>query len=260
MPWPCHGFTIERNTGVDPHGAIDTRHDHDKERTMAFPTAVNDQITDAVTQSNVKVIGEAPAFAMGSLYQSLAHSTGILFENAVAAQQQLNTIAQAAANQGVIQIYSIDTTAAAGATDKVAQTGVADNLTSLLTVLNAFKSPLAKTDAVQAAQVDTGADAAATAAESSSKDGYNDIAGAVKDAVRFSNDTVLGNADAFNAALRQCTDSFVDTLQRIQHAQEDALRRMLLDAAMAATLKAMLQEPQRSKEFEEVLQAIKRQR
>jgi len=106
---------------------------------MAFPTAVNDQITDAVTQSNVKVIGEAPAFAMGSIYQSMAHSTGILFENAVSAQQQQNTLAQAAANQGVMQIYSVDTTAAAGATEKVAQTGVSDNLTSLLTVLQAFK-------------------------------------------------------------------------------------------------------------------------
>ncbi|MBB4125847.1 hypothetical protein GGR77_001118 [Xanthomonas translucens] len=106
---------------------------------MAFPTAVNDQITDAVTQSNVKVIGEAPAFAMASIYQSMAHSTGILFENAVSAQQQQNTLAQAAANQGVMQIYSLDTSADAGATEKVAQTGVSDNLTSLLTVLNAFK-------------------------------------------------------------------------------------------------------------------------
>ena len=105
---------------------------------MAFPTAVNDQITDAVTQSNVKVIGEAPAFAMGSIYQSLAHSTGILFENAVAAQQQQNTLALAGANQGVMQIYTLDTTAAAGATEKVAQTGVSDNLSSLMTVLKAF--------------------------------------------------------------------------------------------------------------------------
>ena len=47
-------------------------------------------------------------------------------------------------------------------------------------------------------------------------------------------------------------------LQRTQHAQEEALRRVLLDAAMAAALKAMLQEPQRAKEYEEVLQAIKR--
>jgi len=108
---------------------------------MAFPTAVNDQITDAVTQSNVKVIGEAPAFAMGSIYQSMAHSTGILFENAIAAQQQQNTLSLAAANQGVMQIYSLDTTAAAGATEKIGQTGTADNLTSLLTVLSAFKTP-----------------------------------------------------------------------------------------------------------------------
>jgi Killing trait len=106
---------------------------------MAFPTSVNDQVTDAVTQSNVKVVGEAPAMAMGSLYQTMAHSTGILFENSVSAQQQQNTLTQAATNQGVMQIYSVDTTAAAGATEKIAQTGVSDNLTSLLTVLNAFR-------------------------------------------------------------------------------------------------------------------------
>ena len=100
---------------------------------------VNDQITDAVTQSNVKVVGEAPAMAMGTIYQSLAHSTGILFENAVADQQQQNTETQAATNQGVMQIYSVDTAAAAGATEKIAQTGVSDNLTSLLTVLSTFK-------------------------------------------------------------------------------------------------------------------------
>lgn len=105
---------------------------------MAFPTSVNDQVTDAVTQSNVKVVGEAPAMAMGSIYQTMAHSTGILFENAVSAQQQQNTLTQAATNQGVMQIYTLDTTAAAGATEKVAQTGVADNLTSLLTILNAL--------------------------------------------------------------------------------------------------------------------------
>ncbi len=102
--------------------------------------AVNPQVTDAVTQSNVKVIGEAPAMAMGSIYQTMAHSTGILFQNAVAAQQQQNTLSQAAANQGVKQIYSVDTTAAAAATEQAAQTGVADNLASLLTVLNAFRA------------------------------------------------------------------------------------------------------------------------
>lgn len=107
---------------------------------MSDPVTVNPMVTDAVTQSNVKVVGESPAMAISTLYQSMAHSTGILFENAVAAQQQQNILAQAAVNQGVMQIYSLDTTAAAGASEKVAQTGVSDNLTSLLTVLNAFSS------------------------------------------------------------------------------------------------------------------------
>lgn len=102
---------------------------------MATSTAVNSQITDAVTQSNVKVVGEAPAMAMGTIFQSLGHSTSILFQNAVSAQQQQNTLSQAAANQGLMQIYTVDTTAAAGATEKVAQSGVADNLTGLMTVL-----------------------------------------------------------------------------------------------------------------------------
>ncbi|MEJ8474769.1 RebB family R body protein [Roseibium algae] len=102
---------------------------------------VNPMVTDAVTQSNVKVVGEAPAMALGTLYQSMAHSTGVLFENAVSAQQQQNILAQAAVNQGVMQIYSLDTTAVAGASEKVAQTGTSDNLSSMLAVLQAFSNP-----------------------------------------------------------------------------------------------------------------------
>lgn len=106
---------------------------------MAFPTAVNDQVTDAVTQSNVKVIGEAPAMAMGTLFQSLSHSTGVLFENAISAQQQQNTLAQAAANMGVMQIYSLNTMAGAAATEKVSQGGTPDQLTTMLGILKAFQ-------------------------------------------------------------------------------------------------------------------------
>ena len=107
---------------------------------MAFPTAVNAQITDAVTQANVKVLAEAPAMAMGAMFQTMSHSTGILFENSVSAQQQQNTLSQAAANTGVMQIYSVDTMADAAATEKVSQAGVADNLTSLMTVLQSFQN------------------------------------------------------------------------------------------------------------------------
>ncbi|HTQ13430.1 MAG TPA: RebB family R body protein [Rhizomicrobium sp.] len=104
---------------------------------MALPTPVNGQITDAVTQSNVKVVGEAPAMALGAIYQSLAHSTGILFENATSSQQQLAIAAQAATNQGVIQIYSVDTMAGAVSTAKLAQSDTPDTLLALLSALRA---------------------------------------------------------------------------------------------------------------------------
>ncbi|UTX50883.1 RebB family R body protein [Chryseobacterium sp. MA9] len=72
---------------------------------------VNEQITDAVTQSNVKVVAESPAMALSNVYQSAAHSTGIMFENAINAQNQHNIVTQAATTQGITQIYSKDTIA-----------------------------------------------------------------------------------------------------------------------------------------------------
>ncbi|WP_024302560.1 RebB family R body protein [Pseudogulbenkiania sp. MAI-1] len=75
---------------------------------MAFPTPLNGQITDAVTQSNVKVIGEAPAMAAGTIYQSLAHSEGILMESAVESQQELSSEGEEVASQMVDSIYDAD--------------------------------------------------------------------------------------------------------------------------------------------------------
>lgn len=73
---------------------------------MAFPTAVNDQITDSVTQSNVKVIGEAPAVALSSLYQSLAHAAGIAAENLVTQQQNANSVSLAVVTSCVESLLS----------------------------------------------------------------------------------------------------------------------------------------------------------
>ncbi|KZK77726.1 Killing trait [Pseudovibrio sp. W64] len=95
-------------------------------------------VTDAVTQSNVTVLGQAPAIAMGNLYASLAHSTGILLQNSVASASQSTILAQATTNMGVMQIYSANTTAGASATEKVAQAGTADQLSTLLTTLRSF--------------------------------------------------------------------------------------------------------------------------
>ena len=62
---------------------------------MAFPTAVNDQITDAVTQSNVKVLGDAPAQAMSSLYQATAQAMANAAHNAVSQQQATDALREA---------------------------------------------------------------------------------------------------------------------------------------------------------------------
>ncbi|AZB10640.1 antirepresssor protein RebB [Chryseobacterium sp. G0162] len=82
-------------------------------------TTVNEQITDAVTQSNVKVVAESPAMALSNVYQSAAHSTGIMFENAVNSQNQQNIVTQAATTQGISQIYSLDTIADAVSMAKI---------------------------------------------------------------------------------------------------------------------------------------------
>jgi 2-methylisocitrate lyase-like PEP mutase family enzyme len=72
---------------------------------MAFPTAVNSQITDAVTQSNLEVLGVAPAVALGNLYQATAQALANAAHNATNAQQQSWIIAQAATTAGVALIY-----------------------------------------------------------------------------------------------------------------------------------------------------------
>lgn len=83
---------------------------------MAFPTAVNSQITDAVTQANVKVLAEAPAMSMANLYQATAQALANAAHNATAAQQQTNVLHQATTAVGVNLLYSLDTAATGEAT------------------------------------------------------------------------------------------------------------------------------------------------
>jgi hypothetical protein len=86
---------------------------------MAFPTAVNDQITDSVTQSNVQVLGVAPSLAMGNLYQATAQALANAAHNATMAQQQMYMTAQAATTMGVSLLYSLDTGTTGIATKKI---------------------------------------------------------------------------------------------------------------------------------------------
>lgn len=86
---------------------------------MAYPTAVNDQITDSVTQANTKVLGDAPAIAMGNLFQATAQALSNAAHNATTSQQQSNITAQAATTMGVTILYSIDTASDAVGTKQI---------------------------------------------------------------------------------------------------------------------------------------------
>ena len=73
---------------------------------MADPTLVNGQITDAVTQTNVKVLGEAPAQSMALVYQTMAHSISLAMENAQQAQGGLQQIGNAVTSSAITMIMN----------------------------------------------------------------------------------------------------------------------------------------------------------
>ena len=86
---------------------------------MAFPTSVNSQITDSVSQVNTSVLGDAPAVALGNLFVATGQALSNAAHNATNAQQQSYVTMQAATTQSVSTMLSIDTASDGVATGKV---------------------------------------------------------------------------------------------------------------------------------------------
>lgn len=83
---------------------------------MADPaTIVSPQITDSVTQSNTKVLGDIPAFATGNLMQATSQVMALSMQNAVTAQQQATMVHQASTTEGINILYASATASAAQA-------------------------------------------------------------------------------------------------------------------------------------------------
>lgn len=78
-----------------------------------MPDYVSRQVTDAVTQTNVKILAEAPAMAMGMLYQATAQALALAAHNATAAQHNANMILQATTTQGVALLFGLTTSSTA---------------------------------------------------------------------------------------------------------------------------------------------------
>ena len=86
---------------------------------MAFPTAVNSQITDSISQVNTKVLGDAPAIAMGNLFVATSQALSNAAHNATNNQQQSYVTMQAATTQGVSTLLIVDTASTGEAAAKI---------------------------------------------------------------------------------------------------------------------------------------------
>lgn len=76
---------------------------------------VNSQITDAVTQTNVKVLGEGPAEAVAMSIQAVAHATSLSVENASQTQGGMQQINNAAVGGLITLIMEVTPAPAAAA-------------------------------------------------------------------------------------------------------------------------------------------------
>lgn len=186
---------------------------------MADPTTVNDQITDSVTQANVKVIGEAPAMALASLYQSTAQALGMAAQNAVYAQQQMAVTLQAATAMGASHIYSLASTEA----PQSLAASLANANTSLAEQANA-----------------------------------NHINQQVEDAIKDTLNSVLGSAGDVSYAMRAVMDSFAAALQRVSINQYRSALDIIKIAAVASTLAAMINKPENAAGYQQILEIIER--
>ncbi|WP_011178427.1 RebB family R body protein [Caedibacter taeniospiralis] len=101
---------------------------------------VNSQITDSVTQTNTKILGEMPAFTTGSLMQMATQAAGLSIQNSVTNQQQSNMLHQASTTQGMSILYSVDTAANAQAIGSVNRSNDTSRLTDALAVIKAAKN------------------------------------------------------------------------------------------------------------------------
>jgi hypothetical protein len=86
---------------------------------MAFPTSVNNQVTDSVTQANTSVLGDAPAVAMGNLFVATGQALSNAAHNATNNQQQSYVTMQTSTTQAVATLLAIDTASTGVATAEI---------------------------------------------------------------------------------------------------------------------------------------------
>lgn len=104
---------------------------------MTTESYVNSQITGSIAQVNLSVMGDAPAEAMGILYQQMAHSIGLALQNVIAQQQHSFSIHNAITIAASKQLLLTDPAAAAQASQElISGSAIPENLAALQAVVN----------------------------------------------------------------------------------------------------------------------------
>lgn len=199
---------------------------------MADTTAVNAQITDAVTRSNVKVLAESPAEAVGAIYQTIAQSVSIAMQNAVAQQSNQFEQNNAATTEGVALLYSA---------------------LSMVEAANSVKTREYSPEAIR--EKTMRATAASASAFATQHDG---VSAQVEAAVKLANDTAFAYSGDLAYAIRAGADALAAALRTLGDTLHQDRMRMLQMAATAVCLDAMLRDPSKAAEYEAVLQVVKR--
>ncbi len=198
---------------------------------MADPTAVNEQITDAVTQSNQKVIAESPAVAVSKIYQAAAQSAGMMLQNAIAQQNNQYVENNAATIEGIALLYDSPTAASAAQADKT-------RAASPETIREKSMHASAATASAFATQTDR-------------------VNAEIEAAVKLANDSALAHAGDVAHAIRTSAEAIAAALRTLSATLHEDRVRMLQTAATAVCLDAMLRDPSKAAEYEAVLRTIK---
>ena len=175
------------------------------------------QIADSITKVNTKVLGDAPANAMGNLFQATSQALANAAHNATSAQQQGNITMQASTAQGVMTLYNIDTASSGPVPLKIFEASAA---------------------AVQSAAAPT------------------ELA-ASTDVQRLIDELSHETADV-GYHMRSLMSAFAASLDALSIANARQQLRILQNAAIAVCMKAMIEQPDKARDFEEALQIIKK--
>lgn len=183
------------------------------------PTVVDGSTHDASAGANTELLGDAPAIAIGHLYQATAHALGVAVENAVSAQQQINTMAEAATNQALMQLFTVDTPRIAPPSDGSNATAVAQTL-------------------------------AATA-------GPGAVADAIKQAIESASRLELHEAGPWAHAAKELMGMVAASLWEFQKVGLDTGMSMVKQAATAVVLIRMIHAPDQLEQYQKILAVIK---